>query len=72
VSDDRDWVFNTLIDLEATDGEVLAAVNRATSNEVASALMHLDLGKQRAHARQRDLNGYRAHLVEQYPALVST
>jgi hypothetical protein len=59
---DREWIMATLLDLEATDGELEAAMSAATPGEIEDAFTELDLRKWLRQSRQRDVRGALAHL----------
>jgi len=66
---DRGWILATMLDLQATDGEVDAAAQGATPGELAAALSELDLAAWWHSQRINDLRGQLAHLREQHPEL---
>ena len=65
----RDLVRETLLDLEATAGEVDAAMRAADCDIVAEVLAELARRVRALKDEQRVIRGRRAHLHEQYPAL---
>jgi hypothetical protein len=65
----RGWIVNTLLDLDATDGEVEAAARAATSAEMLYARRELAMRCWLARLDRHDLEGARAHLREQHPQL---
>jgi len=63
----RDWIVNTLLDLDATEGEVEAAARAATPAEIRGVLDELDLAVWWQGLAIRDLRGQLAHLADQNP-----
>lgn len=66
---DRDWIYNTLVDAEATRGEVDAAWRAATPGERAQARTQIEGALWWDERQQHLIRGRLAHLREQYPAL---
>jgi hypothetical protein len=66
---DRDWIIRTMLNMEATDGEVDAAANAATPAEIEAALQELDLACWWQHQRELALRGAIAHMREQHPGI---
>ena len=65
----RDWIVATMLDLEATDGELRVAVEAATEAELECVQVELWMRHWWAGLRLRDVEGCLAHLREQFPAL---
>ena len=59
---DRGWIIRPLLDLEATDEEVVAAGKAATSGELEAVQRELEMGCWWVGLRQRDIEGKMAHL----------
>ena len=64
---DREWIVATLLDREATDGEVEAAVRAATPAELEGVQRELDMRIWWQGERIRDLRGAVEHLADQNP-----
>jgi hypothetical protein len=62
---DRDWIVNTMLDLDATDGEVDAAARAATPSEIRRVLNGIDFAVWWNDRAIRDLRGQLAHLADQ-------
>jgi len=62
----------TILDLDATRGEVDAAMRLANpiQLEVANLMLALAIGEEAS--RQREVRGKMAHLREQYPGIENT
>jgi hypothetical protein len=66
---DRDWVVETLLDLEATEGELQAAMRAATAARIEGAFTELRLRREWDELRLRDVRGKVAHMREQWPGI---
>jgi hypothetical protein len=66
---DGSWIVHTLLDLEATDGEVEAAARAATPAEMLYARQELARRCCWARLDRDDLEGSPAHVREQHPQL---
>jgi hypothetical protein len=66
---DRGWIVNTMLDLQATDGEVDAAARAATPAELRCVQQELDMAVWWEELKIRDLRGAIAHIADQNPGL---
>jgi hypothetical protein len=66
---DRSWIIPTLLDLEATEGEVEAAAAAATPAELRCVREELDLSIWWEDLKARDLRGRIAHMADQNPGI---
>ena len=62
----RDWILGTLLDLDATDGEVQAAVKASTEGERLAALAEIENRAAWTEDYVRLLSGRLAHLRERH------
>ncbi len=66
---ERDWIVDTVLDVDAPRWAWEAAMRAACPEELGIIERELWLARTWLEDEQRDIRGRRAHLAEQYPAL---